>query len=609
MSFCCRKQPFVIETQNRTKRKAATMSTPNVKRFILLGDTGAGKSTFINFLWNFYYGSTNSDEIFCKHPSVRLAIPCANWLDCLEEKYQEGNTEHNINDQTQSQTKDCSLYLFQSKKISCELELIDTPGFNDTNGTQDDEDNLNCIEKALRSVPHLNGIMLVVNGTIPRIGASFHNFLHSLQQVWPNDLLTNCIVILTNCDELTVSFKKSILKNSFNVQEDCIFTFQNSLFRWDQKTKSPKTIGHYKENFEDSVQKVNLLLKKLVLYIAVSTESFKISAIKIDSIEKSIIQSVRNMIRLVKCYKEQIIAHDAIDGARMTMDDNRTWTKKQEIYAIVWEHMAGNHARSSSPRALPQHAMATNMHAFDNETYGQVSLTERVPNQKTPSIRPVKSPEKSEHIPDVGKSDYMDCGTGNDGARRTHSGDSNQSQRKSIPDGNKNSYGKDAGNDLHRQPNAHLPSPSSPPSFPSTYKPENKQRAPTNPWHEPTYQQKHTVLEINLPDNEARMTYMEAERQATMLKNRTQELEKKQRTLSGDIESQLAHLRRKVNELWVINSNYDVLERNKNLLQEFAEIVKLEGTHSAMERYFEETVQILTKPADRLDALRAKRES
>lgn len=571
------------------------MSIRDVKRFILFGDAGAGKSTFINLLYNFCYGSTDPDKVFCEHPHIRLAIPCANWLDCVDNKYKEFDSERDIYDQTQSQTQCCIPYLLQSTKIT--VELIDTPGFNETSGVQADERNMDQIEKVLKSVSHLNGIILVVNGSMTRLGVSFRNFLHLLQQVCPNDLSDNFLAILTNCDETSVTFPTSVLRESFNVQDNCIFIVQNNLLKWDRKIDSSKTLRRYKENFEDNVQKVAFLLEKLSTFKEVSTQSFKISEIKIGSIEKSIIESIRNMIYLMKCYKEQNIAHDAIKGARTTMDDNRNWEKKQEIHAIFYEDITGHQTVSSgaastalSSRERSEYVTTTNLRSFDNEQTGQ-SKSKHASSYHASSPQYVKTHDKEIYTPSTPKVEHMDCDTYDSVNSSTHSSDRNQRNTKSS------SYGAQ---DLHRKGSIadhcspqnihHSLSP-----LGTTNKSVDRRNASTYPSNEPVYRTKEAMIQVTLPDNEARMRYAEAERQAATLNRKTQELEKEQQVLSMKIRSELENLQQKVSKLWSINRNYDILEKHKGLLREFAQTVKLEGDHSAMEKYYYQTVQILTK--------------
>ncbi|CAF3194980.1 unnamed protein product [Rotaria socialis] len=541
------------------------MSTVNLKRFILLGEAGAGKSTFINFLYNFCYGSRNSDKIFCEDPHVRLAIPCANWLDCLDKEYKDNRSERDINDQTQSQTQFCSVYRLKSEKI--DLELIDTPGFNDTNGTETDLNNLAHIERTLHKVPFLSGIILVVNGANPRIGVSFNNFLHLLQQVWPNDLLNNCVAILTNCDELSVSFNPSVLKQIFNVQDKSIFVFQNTLFRWDRKMESSKTIRRHVQHFQDNVEKVDVLFKKLLTYKDVSTQSFKVSAIKIGSIEQSIIQSVREMIDLVKCYKEQSIAHDAIEGTRTTMDMNKNWEKKQEIHAIVFEEVPQNQARSS-------------YHERSHYSNDYSDTQKKTTSVETHSRRDTNyKPQTSSYSSNYGSGDYQRMTSSESDVRN---GRQVSSSYNDIPVANNRS--SSIGQNTSQQPNIQQ----------TTMKNRDEYKK-TAKVYEPVYQQKQAVIEINLPDNEARMRYTEAERQKTMLKRRKNGLEAEQTMLSTKINSHLDNLRKQVAELWSINRNYDILDRNKGLLEQFAEIMKFMGDNSDMQRYYDETVRILTK--------------
>ncbi|CAF0749637.1 unnamed protein product [Adineta steineri] len=322
-------------------------SSVTTKRFIVLGDAGAGKSSFINFLYNYYNGTRELEEIFCEHPKVKIAIPSANWTDCLDEKYKNNKSEHNIDDQTQSQTQLCTTYLV-GRKNDFLLEIIDTPGFNDTNGSDVDTNNLKMIEKALKGVLFLNGIIIVVNGSSPRLGVSFKNFLHMLHQIWPNDLMNNCVAILTNCDELSVNLDSSVLERDLNIDKKKTFHLQNSLFRWNRKLEPKKTVRRFQQDFEDNLGTVASLLRRLDKFEGVSTKSFTVGAIKISLIENCINESIHNMVDLLEKYKEQQVAKAGIEGARHTMEHNKQWDRQHEIHAVRWVEIP--QGRSSSPR-------------------------------------------------------------------------------------------------------------------------------------------------------------------------------------------------------------------------------------------------------------------
>src|SRR5262249_16423239 len=158
-----------------------------------------------------------------------------------------------------------------------------------------------------------------------RFGISFKNFLHMLHQMLPNDLLNNCIAVLTNCDELSVNLEASVLERELNVDKSKTFYLQNSLFRWDRKMKSEKTIRRFRQNFEDNLATIESLVVKLPKFRDVSTRSFSVSASKISSIEEYVKQSILKMVNLLRNYNERQVAQAGIAGARDTMENNKQW--------------------------------------------------------------------------------------------------------------------------------------------------------------------------------------------------------------------------------------------------------------------------------------------
>lgn len=208
-----------------------------VKRFIVLGDAGAGKSAFINAMFNYCYGTRIAEKVFKseKQSAVKLAIPCKGWTDLVTSS--DPSSERDINDQTKSQTMTSNTYSLELNK-HVTFELIDTPGFNDTEGISSDESNLEQIEKALRAVPYLNGIIIVANGAMVRLGTYFQHFLCLLHEVCPNSLMNNVCVVLTNCNELSCNLDSAILRQLLNVHDKTIFRIQNNLFRWNRMTHS-----------------------------------------------------------------------------------------------------------------------------------------------------------------------------------------------------------------------------------------------------------------------------------------------------------------------------------------------------------------------------------
>jgi GTPase SAR1 family protein len=608
----------------------------NPKRFILLGDAGAGKSSFINLLHNQFYGTREADKIFCDYPQVKLAIPCANWLDCLDQKYKDNHSERDINDQTQSQTQICTSYAFRTENIH--LQIIDTPGFNDTNGIDADEQNLAFIEKALKEVPFLSGIIMVVNGAIPRLGVSFKNFLHLLHQVWPNDLLNNCVAILTNCDELSVNLDPLVLHRDLNVDDSKTFHLQNSLFRWDRKNQSSKTIRRFRQDFEDNSETINKLVRRLLQFDDVSTQSFEVGAIKILIIEKCVSQSVRDMIDLLQSYKEQQVAQDGIEAARHTMQSNKEWDKHREINAIRWVEVPQCRTPSPPPQSkkkftrqfffsdqpktssLISPSKGRELHTSKSVDYSQeqrlpysTSSDRSLPKAHSTfnddgkrSQQPAYSASSSSHY-DSGKHSSHQLASPQKVSTYASAYDSrsNNEQPTTASSSSKTggSYSTNAAGGKYEKSNlSTLSGDSGQQRDLYSTSPSDNLRGSidcryshTNSSHGSVYKQEQIKIQVTIPDNETRSHHDYARREEFTLQERTKDLKYKQQVLSASMMSLLQNLKLQVAQLRSINKNYDIIEPNRELLTVFKEVIKLMGDNSEMKRYFDETVAILEK--------------
>lgn len=98
---------------------------------MVIGETGSGKSTFINTVVNFF----RRGSLEGAGRNLKVAIP----TEFLLYTEPEGSlaTEANVRDGTRAQTKKCTPYKFDRQGKS--ITVIDTPGLNDTDGPQQDD--------------------------------------------------------------------------------------------------------------------------------------------------------------------------------------------------------------------------------------------------------------------------------------------------------------------------------------------------------------------------------------------------------------------------------------------------------------------------------------
>lgn len=155
----------------------------NINRTILLlGETGSGKSTLINALFNYTLKVTWDDEI---------------WFHVVEET---------MTSKTETQTSDVIVYEFfgfESRPMPYSLTIIDTPGFGDIKGVEHDALITKRLFDLFRSedgVKELNAVGLVLKSSVNRICDRLMYVLDSVMSLLGKDMVENIAVLFTFSD-------------------------------------------------------------------------------------------------------------------------------------------------------------------------------------------------------------------------------------------------------------------------------------------------------------------------------------------------------------------------------------------------------------------------
>lgn len=132
----------------------------HTKRIVVLGETGAGKSTFINIAANYFMSGTVDDmKIFV--PTKYHAI-----TNTASHQDKQQHTELNATQVGGSQTNGCTDYVFSNGTMR--LIVTDTPGLGDTRGPEQDDVNLDRMLRAMETAGSIDAIVIVVNGQVAR---------------------------------------------------------------------------------------------------------------------------------------------------------------------------------------------------------------------------------------------------------------------------------------------------------------------------------------------------------------------------------------------------------------------------------------------------------
>ncbi|KAJ3355804.1 hypothetical protein GGF32_001821 [Allomyces javanicus] len=159
---------------------------PNLHQVVIIGRTGEGKSTLINSLLNYFRKASFDKPV--------LAIK-TQFCQQVDPKYQHiVSSESDPSNQAKSQTSWPVVYDIG------DLQILDTPGFADCNGTETDKANLEMIQKAMASRGHITAVVLVMNGSLNRQTTQDAYVLESVRSLLPDKILENLILVFTRCE-------------------------------------------------------------------------------------------------------------------------------------------------------------------------------------------------------------------------------------------------------------------------------------------------------------------------------------------------------------------------------------------------------------------------
>lgn len=167
---------------------------------LLIGETGVGKSTFINAFVN-YLAFHSLDDAKTREPIV--LIP-ASFIITVGQEFEERqinfgqpDSNENHNQLGQSVTQYCQSYIFNIKN-NLKIRLIDTPGIGDTRGLEQDKKNIEHILEYIGQLSHLNGICFLLNPNVTRLHISFRTCFKELFQFLGSSAYENTIFCFTN---------------------------------------------------------------------------------------------------------------------------------------------------------------------------------------------------------------------------------------------------------------------------------------------------------------------------------------------------------------------------------------------------------------------------
>lgn len=177
-------QQFVPYDLAQLLRLLQGLNQTNYLNILILGETGVGKSTFINALVNYLEFETLDDAIGAER--LNYVIPCAFSMQLMdrtepnkpiEEKQIKIGARDDEKDGSagDSATQRTTVYpvTFNMGESTLTVRLIDTPGMGDTRGVDFDRQNMADILSTLSGYEELHGILILLKSNAARLTITF----------------------------------------------------------------------------------------------------------------------------------------------------------------------------------------------------------------------------------------------------------------------------------------------------------------------------------------------------------------------------------------------------------------------------------------------------
>ena len=310
------------------------------KVFMVVGATGAGKTTLINGMVNYILGVQWKDEF-------RFQVI----------------TEETKATQAHSQTQDITAYTFHPMKGSAvpyTFTIIDTPGFGGTEGLRRDKKITEQIKEFFSIPPpdgidHLDGIGFVVQASQARLTSTQEYIFDSILSIFGNDVSKNIFMMITFADGQRPPVLAAINEAKIPSQGEKFCKFNNSaLFAENEESEMSfdemfwKMGFHSFQHFFEEFPKAEPVSLRLTQEVLNEREQLQVL------IEGLNVQITLGLNKLEEMRQEEIV----LQQREKEIETNKDFTYTVDVTKPVYTNLegTGQHTTTCGPCNATCHA-------------------------------------------------------------------------------------------------------------------------------------------------------------------------------------------------------------------------------------------------------------
>ena len=212
--------PSIMSCSNKEGNKDAynnfilqdrILSDNRHKVVLMVGQTGAGKTTTVNSMINYLYDVKYKNPfryklILEKTKKTGQAESQTDFVTSYQLKNYGANNNNNNNNNNEKKSefkeKDNNSYCVLSPTaVDYDLTIVDTPGFGDTRGVEQDKKIMGDIKLWFeKKLDTLDAVCFVIKSTDSRLTSSQKYVFESILNIFGEDIKNNIFIVITSCD-------------------------------------------------------------------------------------------------------------------------------------------------------------------------------------------------------------------------------------------------------------------------------------------------------------------------------------------------------------------------------------------------------------------------